>query len=541
MATAVAELRSDVRPVRYGPTGVPERTLGWTALDWCTENLLDFEGGAFEFTREQALFVLWWYAVDTRGRWLSRRGVLRRMKGWGKDPLAAILAVYEWIGPCRFGGWEDEVTPVGVPEHASWIQIAAATALQAEQNTMSVIPTIIPESLRIEEQLTIGIKVCWAPGRRRIQAVSNSSKGLEGARATFIIMGETQHLVASNGGIDLAAVCRRNLAKSPGGRARSLAITNAHRAGDGSVAETDWDARDTRDLLYDSVEAPAHLDPMNREHVVAGIECARGDSSWLDVERIADDWMDPAADLAQNKRFFWNQVVAGEGRWMDPAAWAASERDETPPKDGAYVTLGFDGSRFRDATALVGTDLETGWQWIVGLWERDWADPHWEVDIREVNALIDEVRERWMVTRFYADPTWWEESVSRWTAAFVRPDERPAVAAWYTGGARLIQMARTVRAYHRAVDDQSCTHEVNPAFTRHMLAAFREPLRGRAGEDGLWVIRKASRASTDSIDAAMAALLSWQACLDSRADGDLELATHRPVRVRLPRSMRESR
>ena len=534
MATAIAE----VRPVRYGPTGVPERTLGWTALDWCTEHLQDLEGRPFTFTREQALFVLWWYAVDRRGRWLSRRGVLRRMKGWGKDPLAAILAVFEWIGPCRFGGWEDDVTPVGVQERASWIQIAAATATQAEQNTMSLIPLVIPEPLRVEQQLTIGIKACWAPNRRRIQAVSNSSRGLEGARPTLVILGETQHLVSSNGGIALSDVCRRNLAKSPQGRARSLAITNAHRAGDGSVAETDWEARDTRDLLYDSTEAPAHLDPMNRMHVVAGIEAARGDSDWLDVERIADDWMDPTSDIEQNKRFFWNQVVAGEGRWMDPAGWAAAESDQKPPADGTQITLGFDGSRFRDATALVGTVLETGWQWIVGLWERDWSDKAWEVDTAQVHEVVEEVRNRWSVTRFYADPAWWDESISRWEAAFKRVDDRPVVAAWYTGGAGLVKMARAAGAYRSAIDDQVCTHEASRPFTRHMLAAFREPLRGRAGEDGLSVIRKSSRASTDSIDAAMAAILSWQACLDSRADGDLELVERRPLRVHLPRSMR---
>ena len=530
MAVELAE----IRPVRYGPAGTPARTLGWTALDWCTEHLIGLDGEPFVFTREQAIFVLNWYAVDARGRWLYRRGILRRMKGWGKDPLAAILAVFEWIGPCRFGGWDENGEPIGRPERASWVQVAAATATQAEQNTMSLISEIIPEQLRDDARLTLGIKACWAPGRRRIQSVANASKGLEGARPTFVVLGETQHLVAANGGLELAKVCRRNLAKAPGGRARSLAITNAHSAGDGSVAESDWKARDAADVLYDSIEAPAKLDPNDREHVEAGIRAAMGDSTWLDPETILGEWFDPTSEQSQNVRFFWNQIVAGSGRYMDPSAWSAAERAGKPPEDGALITLGFDGSVRRDATALVGTDLVSGWQWVVGLWERDWTDDDWTVDIASVHEVVEEVRKRWLVTRMYADPTWWEESVSRWQAAFIRPDERQAVAAWYTGGAGLLRMARAVRAYRRAVDDQTCTHDASPALERHMLAAFREPLRGRAGEDGLAVIRKASRASTDSIDAAMAAILSWQACLDSRADGDLELAERLPTRVLLP-------
>ena len=526
-------------PVVYGPTDLPEHTIGWTALDWCSENLTNIDGQPWIFTPEQVRFVLWWYAIDENQRWLMRRGVLRRMKGWGKDPLAAILSVFEWIGPCRPAGWYEDGTPDSQPEPASWVQIAAATATQAEQNTMSLFPAIVPEWLVEQERLTIGIQMCWAPGRRRIQAVSNSSRGIEGARTTFVVMGETQHWVSSNGGLALADVIRRNLSKSPGGAARSLAITNAHMDGEGSVAEADWDARDQDDVLYDSIEAPAGLDPDNRADILAGVLSARGDSHWLDADRIADDFLDPTTDTGLNRRFFWNNVVAGSGKWMDPSGWAAAERPDDPPEDGALATLGFDGSRFRDATALVGTNLVTGWQWIVGLWERDWNDPNWEVPIADVKRVVDEARKRWFVVRFYADPSWWEETIAGWQSEFTRPDGKPVVAAWYTGGGSVVRMARAVRAFTDAVEDATLTHEVSPEFDRHILAAHREPLKGRAGEDGLHVIRKATRQSTDSMDAAMAAVLSWQACLDARGDGDLGLKQRSPVRVLLPKRLRK--
>jgi len=527
--TSVAE-----RPIMYGPTALPEHTLGWAILEWCSDNLQNLEGERWVFTPEQARFVLQWYAIDDQGQWIYRRGVLRRMKGWGKDPLAAIISVCEWIGPCRFGGWRDDGEPVVIPELASWVQIAAVTSTQAEQNTMSLFSAIIPRAMQDREGLRIGTEVCWAPGRRRIQAVSNSARSLEGARPTFCVAGETQHWVSGNGGTQLAEVINRNLAKAPGGRARVLAITNAHGAGDGSIAERDWAAREASDVLYDSREASPDLDLTDDDDVLAGIIAARGDSYWIDPDRLLAEFRDPSGDQALNLRFFHNRIVAGSGKWMDPSTWAATEVDAPAPEDGSKITLGFDGSMRRDATALVGTDLIEGWQWVIGLWERDWGDPEWEVPIEEVHAIVTEARERWSVMRFYADPSWWEESVSRWQNDFERPDGKPALAAWYTGGGNIARMARSVRAYHDGVEDGVIVHEQNPRFESHVLAAHTDPLKGRAGEDGLYVIRKSSRGSTESIDIAMAAILSWQACLDARADGDLDDEESTPLRVLLP-------
>ena len=448
-------MAATLTPVVYGPSDLPELSLGWDVLNWCTRNLTNDSGGAFVFTDEQARFVVQWYGIDEDGKWLYQRGVLRRIKGWGKDPLAAALAVCEWIGPCRLGGWRRDGSPITVPQRASWIQVAGATANQAEQNTMSLFGSMVPQKLVQKHRLSIGIQKCWASNKRRIEAVSNASRGIEGARPTFVIMGETQHWVGANGGIALAEVLQRNLIKSPRGVSRSLSITNAHMDGEGSVAELEWDARDADGVLYDSIEAPTGLDPNRREDVVAGILAARGDSEWLDVERITAAFFDTITDQAHDRRYFWNQIVAGAGKWMDPSTWSAATVPGEPPEKDSLITLGFDGSRFRDATALVGTDLQTGWQWIAGLWERDVNDPNWEVPLGEVDAVVMEAAQRWFITRFYADPSWWEETVSRWQAAITRRDGKAVVAAWYTGGAGVVRMARAVRAYMDAVEDQS--------------------------------------------------------------------------------------
>lgn len=79
-------------PVVIGPTWqrddeglfvFPERTLGWQVLGWASDNLLGPDGEPWTFTDEQARFVLHWYAVDERGRFVWRDGVLQRLKGWG--------------------------------------------------------------------------------------------------------------------------------------------------------------------------------------------------------------------------------------------------------------------------------------------------------------------------------------------------------------------------------------------------------------------------------------------------------------------------
>lgn len=62
-------------------------TLGWYVLDWMRSMLAApdrAEYEPFEPTREQARFILGFYAIDpSSGRRRYRRGVISRPKGWG--------------------------------------------------------------------------------------------------------------------------------------------------------------------------------------------------------------------------------------------------------------------------------------------------------------------------------------------------------------------------------------------------------------------------------------------------------------------------
>jgi hypothetical protein len=110
-----------------GPLGnflTPEdfglKTLGWQIAAWCTAYLNGLDGGRWVFTNEQFRLLLWWYAVDEHGRFAYRKGVLQRLKGWGKDPFAAVLALVEFVGPSQFSHWAEDGEPVGKAHSRSY-------------------------------------------------------------------------------------------------------------------------------------------------------------------------------------------------------------------------------------------------------------------------------------------------------------------------------------------------------------------------------------------------------------------------------------
>ena len=84
-----------------GAWHLPAKTLGWQILGWCSSYLKNEDGDAWRFTPEQARFILWWYAVDDRGRFLYRTGVLQRLKGWKRRGAS----------PCTLGEKTPSVPP----------------------------------------------------------------------------------------------------------------------------------------------------------------------------------------------------------------------------------------------------------------------------------------------------------------------------------------------------------------------------------------------------------------------------------------------
>ena len=95
-------------------------SLGWSAISWIEHYLVhgpgDVQGQPVELDDEFAAHILKAYRLDpVSGARLVRRDFLSRAKGRSKSGLAAFIACFEALGPCRFDHFAEagEVSPWG--------------------------------------------------------------------------------------------------------------------------------------------------------------------------------------------------------------------------------------------------------------------------------------------------------------------------------------------------------------------------------------------------------------------------------------------
>ncbi len=529
----------------YGPTWrrdddgkfvLPEKTLGWQAVDWCSANLQQPDGPSagepWIFTREQTRFILWWYAVDARGRFLYRSGMFRRMKGHGKDPLAAVMCAVEFVGPCRFGGWAKDGEPIAVTNAAAWIQIAAVSKDQT-RNTMTLFPAIFSRQCIEEHQIDLGKEIIYAyRGARRIEAITSSPRAVEGGRPTFSVKNESHHWLDSNEGSAMSAVMNRNASKVRDGSSRVLAISNAHAPGEGSDAERDYEAwmqilasgeAESSDFLYDSIEALEDVDPKgDPELLKAAIDVCRGDSTWIDLDRLVAECHDPRTSEALSRRFYLNQLHAHDDRAFDYRRWLELADKEHKVPDGALVVGGFDGSVSGDWTALVATEVATGYQWPVGIWkpapmQMDDGALLMRIDVAAVEAAVEGFFAQFNVWRLNMDPYYWTEQMNAWAGRYNTANAKPIVE-WRTTNLR--KMAFALLTYSQAIASGQVSHPDNPDLNAGILNAYKQAQQfaDDSGEP-MWTIRKERPLSPLKIDPAIAGALSWEARAAAIAEG----------------------
>jgi hypothetical protein len=138
--------------------------------------------------------------------------MLRRMKGWGKDPLGAVWLATELCGPCRFGGFDAEGLPVAIPHPAPWV-ITAAVSLDQTKNTMRLFPGLFSEDAMDEYRIDIGKEIIYTRNGI-LEAVTSSPRAIEGKRTTAALKNEPHHWLESNEGLAMSKVIARNNAKA---------------------------------------------------------------------------------------------------------------------------------------------------------------------------------------------------------------------------------------------------------------------------------------------------------------------------------------
>lgn len=496
-------------------------SLGWGLLDWFESNFKiadgPMAGQPLVMTDEQATIIVRFYAIDDRGRWVYRRASVRRAQGWGKSPLLGAVSLGELCGPTRFDGWDAAGEPVGVAPVAPWVQIAALSEDQTD-NTYASVHGMAAESDLANTVMDVGITRIYLKDNKpgRLEPVTSAAGSRLGQRITFCVIDEPHLMTKRNGGVKLAATVRRNAGKMNG---RTFESTNAHRPGENSVAEGTFKAHlvGAAGLLYDSVEAPKVEDMRDLVEVRAALTVAYGDSAmFVDLDRIANEIIDPGTDEDDARRFYLNQLVSGTGR-IDMSLWPDLV-DADSVEAGSVIGLGFDGSISGDSTILWGC-TEDAKLFELGVWERPEDAPRdWRVPRVEVRAAVRDAFARFRVGRMLCDPPKWYTEIEDWAQEF--GDE--VVLAFETNSAR--RFAPACGRFMTMLAEGELTHDGSTVLTAHLANSEKKAVRladdPADGRSQFVIVKGPERGK---IDAAVAGVLALEAAMSMPADaGEIE-------------------
>lgn len=530
----------------------PDRfvSLGFDAIEWIEHYLChgpgDVQGQPLVIDDEMGEFIAKAYQLNPlTGRRSVNRAFLSRPKGRAKSELAGALVCFEALGPCRFDGWDADGEPVGRSQVYPFIRCLATEENQSG-NTYDNVTAMLEHLVENFGDEFPGIDLgrnaqtssrIFLEGGGEIVPSTSSGAAKDGGKETFAVFDET-HLYVLPELKSMHKTVRRNLVKRRAAEPWSLETSTMYAVGESSVAEATHEYHKAvvsgrvRDggLLFDHREAPHVEDLHDDDQLLPALEHVYGDAAkWMDLERIASDIREPDTDPADARRYFLNQPGTASAKAFDPGRWRelADSRFIVPAKEA--ISIGFDGSKWSDSTGFIATHLETGHQWVLGVWEspaNKLEAESWEVPEAEVNAVLDEAMRTWRVVRLYADPAYWEETIAGWAGKY----GPKVVTEWWTHRRR--QMAFALRAYKTAMTGGELSHDGSDAFARHIANAVKRNA-GVKDDEGkpMWVIQKDRHDSPRKIDLSMAGCLSWEARRDAIKAGGNEPPPSRKTTV----------
>lgn len=519
-------------------------------------------GRPWRYTPGQQRFMILWYSVNQVGRFPFRRGVKRGAKGTGKDPFAASIADCELLGPVEFDGFGRDGRPVGRRRGLPLVQIASNSEDQSKDllrvaNAMLGAEARDFYGLDCAETRTL---VRGTGGRIEINSFAEASN--EGDPVTCSLLNETHHM-DTDAGRRVAAQARRNVGKSPASvQARSIEFTNAHRMGSESVAERSFEAWQKqqaprypgkRDILYDSIEAPPDTDILTEKGRKAGLVAAYSDADWADLERLADEMMDPDTSVADTIRYYLNGSAAAEDAWVDPARADELAEPRVVP-DRAQVALFLDCSKSEDSTGLVACTIPDLYVFELGVWQRppgargkNWLAPRDEVD-----AAVRDAVARYSVQWLGIDPSPArdDEDESLYWATVIdglHRDLRAKLPVWASPGAlgnsvlfdmrlsspggvrRNYQFTKAAELVQKWIDEEGKASPMRWCGS----PALRSHLRNAKARPNQWGVSlgKVSRDSTKRVDLAVCMVGAVMGARDAMNSGKLK----KPPSGRVPR------
>jgi len=465
----------------------------------------------------------------------NRRSQIVLPQKAGKAPYTAAHICLEGVGPSLFAGWAQggevwdcldhgcgcgwiyEYEPgeaMGMPHPTPLIQITAYSEDQTD-NIYRVLRPMIDDGPLTEVMPKTGEEFIRIGTRGRIDTVSSNAKSRLGQQVSFVAQDETGIWTKSNGMIELAHAQRRGLAGMGG---RTEETTNAWNPAEESIAQLTAESKST-DIFRLHTQAPSGLSYRSKSERRKIHKIVYNGCPWVDLDAIEGEAAEIIErDPAQAERFFGNRAVAGTGHAFDPDRWDELVSDYRPD-DAAFIVLGIDGARFEDALAVIATEIETGFQWPVGIWQRpENAPDNYEHPMGDVDGAIQECMDTYVVWRVKVDPgsgtgnidSLMEKWQGRWDETVVMPFlmNRPKPTA------------EAIGTYTAAITTGEVSHDGDELFSQHIKNAVRQKINP-TDDDGraLYVISKDRPHSPRKIDAAAAAVISWDARGDAIAEG----------------------
>lgn len=541
-------------------------TLGWQVVGWMRENLVhgpgDIRGEPLRLDDEKIGFILRMYEVYPQGHEQEGRRRFDRCgisvpKGSSKTELGALVSAAELHpeAPVRFngfGGNGELLQGRGVRD--PFIPMVAYTEEQSDELAYGALRVILLNS-RVAGDFDIGAeRILRAPdGDGKAVSLASSPNARDGARTTFQLFDETHRFTTPElrkaHETMLANIPKRSAISEPWTLELSTAFDPSERSVASrahSYAKTIAEGRSKNSrLFYFHRQADDTHDLTTTEGRSAAVIQARGPyvSKWSNIRAIAGQWDDPEADKDYLARVWLNQIRHSSERAFDIEAWKRRARAGYRPADGALVGLGFDGSIVEDSTALVATEIPTGFQWPIDIWEKPLSAEDWHVPEARVDEAVTDAFERYDVFRMYADPFYWGNWIDIWAGRYGENDHGLRVVRWPTNQWK--KTADMCRAYANAMQDapkdldaeefgeplgppcpeelrqaalvpDRISHDGDARMSRHIANAHKMPLHYKDKRGArLWVIQKSNPGSPDKIDGAMSGGLSWQARRDA--------------------------
>lgn len=488
----------------------------WVALDWIERHCVipdGFRKGApFTLYLYQGEYLRNFYLVKPDAPWVPenpvlapafvhRRGLMVGPQKVGKNPMIATQVCLEGVGPALFAGfagvdegyvcrengcrcgWEYPYR-LGEPRGMAWptplIQITAFSE-DSTENTYDALRPMIDDGPLHDVIPKTGEEFIRLPGGGRIDTVTSSNQSRLGQRVTFVPQDELGLWTAQNKMVKLADTQYRGLA-GMGGRA-SL-TSNAWDPAEQSVAQQQFESV-AQDIYRQFVQPPANLSYANKRdrhkmhQVVYPEDVRRENGGHLDLDSIEAEAADLAAkDLSQAARFFGNKLMAGAGAALEPEQWDRLARTRGLPNKGTHVGLGFDGSDYRDDTALRGCTAD-GYRFTVGHWH---PTPEHPISHTEVTEKVRWAFGYFNVGRLECDPARWKSDIETWTLEFGNDaNGDPRVVVIDTNQER--RFAPVVDRWLMATTQGTHPHDGDPNARAHVLAAHKRKARQRDPDD----------------------------------------------------------